>query len=341
LLLSTRYVGWRLLTIYAPLWGSWGFTLSQYLLTHRHISRVMEQQRAASSSLEAKSIREVRLKLVLIPAVFIVCRIWESAFRVIGFFRGLHDGDMQRGETGLSATAFGEALEGSMAFFNPAQGIFNCIIFVFGSAKARRLVSGRLRWALCACGGARDAWGRLAGGGGGKGGGGGGGGGQGTGHGGLHARSASVNSVDHMDQDLAAYSENLLAGHYHVDDGHTEDDHGGHDPRYGDMQHSVDDDGGGLASSVGSRPDSWTARGDDGGGFARQGQGSFRGDSVDRYGQDSHLSMTSMASEYGAGSEYGADYGDDPDYGGVDHDYDYAERHFSGDDLGASQQSLA
>ena len=322
----------------------------------------MEQQRAADDRLEAKSIREVRLKLVLIPAVFIVCRIWESAFRVIGFFRGLHDGDMQRGETGLSGTAFGEALEGSMAFFNPAQGIFNCMIFVFGSAKARRLVSGRLRRALCACGGARDAWGRLAGGVGGKGGGGGGGGdggGQGAGHGGLHARSASVNSVDHMDQDLAAYSENLLAGHYHVDDGHTEEDHGGHDLRYDDgeegggegggydMQHSVDDDGGGLASSVGSRLDSWTARGDDGGGFARQGQGSFRGDSVDRYGQDSHLSMTSMASEYGAGSEYGADYGDDPDYGGApgwgagDQDYDYAERHFSGDDLGASQQSLA
>jgi hypothetical protein len=80
-------------------------------------------------------LREVRLKLILIPLIFVILRVPETILRVYEMASSSGGGGSKAIPRGNSNTA---ALEIMEAVCNPAQGIVNAMFFVFDVPESRR-----------------------------------------------------------------------------------------------------------------------------------------------------------------------------------------------------------
>jgi hypothetical protein len=136
---SDEYRGWKIVTIYLPLWSCWVFTLFTYYLTVRRIRLLLEAATGfAGDSNEpsplANRLAGIQRKLVLIPLIFVFLRMWETIYRLVEFSYGTSEVDVKRYHEFVFSPA-GVWLRNAYALCNPAQGILNCFIFVVMSPK--------------------------------------------------------------------------------------------------------------------------------------------------------------------------------------------------------------
>ena len=137
--------GWRLVSIYGPLW------LSMSVVTACSLVSLMQLRAHVNASDETKqqrNLRQLRRRMLAIPLIFVLCRLPETIYRCVEWSIGPH-------ASGLFLRH--SALKGLLAFTNPAQGIATAVIFVWTSpAYRRRLYQLWLRACGCSHDGAHD-----------------------------------------------------------------------------------------------------------------------------------------------------------------------------------------
>ena len=143
--------GWRLVSIYGPLW------LSMSVVTACSLVSLMQLRAHVNASDETKqqrNLRQLRRRMLAIPLIFVLCRLPETIYRCVEWSVGPKASDLS-----LRRSALSTALKGLLAFTQGAQGIATALIFVWTSpAYRRRLYQLWLRACgcshCCLCGGA-------------------------------------------------------------------------------------------------------------------------------------------------------------------------------------------
>ena len=141
--------GWRLVSIYGPLW------LSMSVVTACSLVSLMQLRAHVSASDETKqqrNLRQLRRRMLAIPLIFVLCRLPETIYRCVEWSVGPKASDLS-----LRRSALSTALKGLLAFTQGAQGIATALIFVWTSpAYRRRLYQLWLRACGCSHDGAHD-----------------------------------------------------------------------------------------------------------------------------------------------------------------------------------------
>ena len=141
--------GWRLVSIYGPLW------LSMFVVTACSLVSLMQLRAHVNASDETKqqrNLRQLRRRMLAIPLIFVLCRLPETIYRCVEWSVGPKASDLS-----LRRSALSTALKGLLAFTQGAQGIATALIFVWTSpAYRRRLYQLWLRACGCSHDGAHD-----------------------------------------------------------------------------------------------------------------------------------------------------------------------------------------
>jgi len=146
--------GWRLVSIYGPLWLSMSVVTACSLVS---LMQLRAHVHASDETKQQRNLRQLRRRMLAIPLIFVLCRLPETIYRCVEWSIGPHASGLF-----LRHSALSTALKGLLAFTNPAQGIATAVIFVWTSpAYRRRLYQLWLRACgcsrCCLCGGAAPA----------------------------------------------------------------------------------------------------------------------------------------------------------------------------------------
>jgi len=124
--IAPKPAGWRIFGLYATLWVCWIFTLAMYVRTFINFRSLVKGIEITPRV--GEFIRTFRLKLILVPLIFIVLRLPETLYRVR---------EIIKNETALTEDdPLTVLLNKLQAFCNPSQGLTNFILFVVATPPA-------------------------------------------------------------------------------------------------------------------------------------------------------------------------------------------------------------
>lgn len=116
----------RALVFVVPLFVSWIVTVCMYSRAYRIISSYKEVQTVdASLTNQPHELREMSLKFIYIPIVFIVLRSFDAIQNVYMLIWG------------MESIPFSAWFTLAQLFCDAAQGFFNCVVFVYMTANVR------------------------------------------------------------------------------------------------------------------------------------------------------------------------------------------------------------